>query len=154
MVKKCVIAKTFLVTSTKRALSRALYAGIAAVVAVVTPAAGDKMTINVSPKVSLEPARIVVKATIERAHENRAVEIVAESLNYYRSSTVPLDGEHAARTTSVQFPSVPRGTYRVTARLLGAADALRAIESNSIVVTAPAEVRPRSGILNGSSGQP
>ena len=79
--------------------------------------ADNRLAIRVSPAVSFAPAHLVVKTIIEAAHENRAVEIIAESETFYRSSEVELDGEHAPHTTMFEFKSLPGGTYDVTAIL-------------------------------------
>lgn len=80
--------------------------------------ASGRMTMRVSPEVSFAPAHLIVRATVQAASENRAREVVAESDDYYRSSTVQLDGERAPRTSIVDFISLPGGTYDVTVRLL------------------------------------
>jgi hypothetical protein len=105
--------------------------------------AADKLRMNVSPEVSFAPGRIVVRATIERDPANRAVEIVAESPEYYRSSTVHLNGDHAARTTEVQFGGLPRGNYNVSARLLGQGDEVLAWVDRAVIVAAPQDAIPR-----------
>jgi hypothetical protein len=57
---------------------------------------------------------------IEANAKNRAVAIVADSMDFYRSSVIQLDGEHAPRTTTFEFRSLPPGMYEVTATLIGA----------------------------------
>jgi hypothetical protein len=79
--------------------------------------ADNRLAIQVSPAVSFAPANLVVKTMIEADHENRAVEIVAQSESFYRSSEVELDGENAPRTTVFEFRSLPGGTYDVAATL-------------------------------------
>lgn len=95
------------------------------------------MTMSVSPQVSFAPGRVVVRATIEKDEQNRAVEFVAESTDFYRSSTRHLDGDRAAKTTVVEFRSLPRGDYRVSARLLGPGDEIRAIVQRAVIVASP-----------------
>ena len=51
---------------------------------------------------------------------NRAVEIIAESHNFYSSSVIQLDGEKAPTTTTVEFRSVPVGLYSVRVIVKGA----------------------------------
>jgi hypothetical protein len=80
----------------------------------------ERMTIRVSPAVSFAPANLVVRATIAANPDNRAVEIVAESTEFYRSSEIQLDGEHAPRTSQFEFRSLPPGMYEVKAILRGA----------------------------------
>src|SRR5262245_10458074 len=81
--------------------------------------AGERpgLSILVSPAVSFAPANLVVRATIAADSDNRAVEIVAESSDFYRSSEVQLDGDRAPRTTLFEFRSLPSGVYEVKAIL-------------------------------------
>jgi hypothetical protein len=81
--------------------------------------AGERLTLKVSPAVSFAPANLVVRATIVAHPENRAVEVVAESTQFYRSSEIELDGENAPRTNLFEFRSLPPGTYEVRVTLLG-----------------------------------
>jgi hypothetical protein len=82
------------------------------VVSAVSLNAGERLTMRVSP------ATVTVRTTIETNPENRAIQIVAESPEFYRSSEIPLAGEHAPRTTTVEFRSLPGGMYTVTAVLI------------------------------------
>ena len=102
--------------------------------------ADNRLTIQVSPAVAFAPANLVVKTMIQADHENRSVEIVAESDSFYRSSQVELDGEKAPRTTMFEFRSVPGGTYDVAATLFNASGKpLRVVHTQVDVI--PAEGR-------------
>ncbi len=79
----------------------------------------DRVSLKVSPSVAFAPATLFVRATIDANHDNRALEIVAESDDFYRSSEIALDGEHAPRVTIMQFKSLPSGLYQVRAVLRG-----------------------------------
>ena len=79
--------------------------------------AGERLALRVSPAVSFAPANLVVRATIEADSANRAVEVVAESSEFYRSSEIELDGENAPRTNMFEFRSLPSGTYEVRVTL-------------------------------------
>lgn len=79
----------------------------------------DRMTLRVSPSVAFAPANLVVRATIPASEDNRAVEIVAESDSFYRSSEIQLEGDRAPRTSVFEFRSLPQGTYEVRAILRG-----------------------------------
>ncbi len=86
----------------------------------------DPLMLRVSPAVSFAPANLIVRATIENNAANRAVEIVAESEDFYRSSEMQLDGGNAPRTTQFEFRSLPPGTYEVRALLFGSDGDMRA----------------------------
>jgi len=79
--------------------------------------AGERMIIKVSPAVAFAPANLIVRTMIEADARNRFVEIVAESNDFYRSSEIQLDGEHAPRTTTFEFRSLPPGIYEVKGTL-------------------------------------
>src|ERR1700716_3344706 len=77
----------------------------------------ERLAIRVSPSVAFAPANLVVRATVETNPDNRAIEIVADSPGFYRSSQIQLDGEKAPRTTTFEFRDMPSGTYEVSAAL-------------------------------------
>jgi hypothetical protein len=81
--------------------------------------AGERVSIRVSPAVAFAPANLFVRATIDGNQENRSLEVIAESPDFYRSSEISLDGDRAPRVTLLQFKSVPGGTYQVRAILRG-----------------------------------
>src|SRR5687767_5912927 len=82
-------------------------------------AANERLMIRVSPSVAFAPANLVVRTMIVADKDNRSVEIVAESMDFYRSSEIQLDGEHAPHTTVFEFRSLPSGSYQVRATLKG-----------------------------------
>ena len=88
--------------------------------------AGEKITMKVSPAVAFAPANLIVRAMVIADADNRAVEIVAESDDFYRSSMIQLEGDKAARTSQFEFRSLPPGTYEVRANLYGSNGAQRA----------------------------
>ena len=98
---------------------RASLFGILILTSILPAGAGDRLAIKVSPAVCFAPANLIVRTMIEADAENRAVEIVAESPEFYRSSQMQLDGDKAPRTTTFEFRSLPPGTYDVSARLIG-----------------------------------
>jgi hypothetical protein len=90
-------------------------------------AAKEPLSIRVSPAMSFAPANLVVRTSIEPDASNRAVEIVTDSDQFYRSSLVQLDGERAPRTSIFEFRSLPSGEYEVKAALIGVDGHARAI---------------------------
>jgi hypothetical protein len=81
--------------------------------------ADGKLSMKVSPAVAFAPANLIVRTTIASDADNRAIVIVAESADFYRSSEMQLDGEHAPKTNIIQFRSLPMGEYSVRAVLKG-----------------------------------
>lgn len=98
--------------------------------------AGERITMKVSPAVAFAPANLIVRATIVADAENRAVEIVAESDDFYRSSEIQLQGENAPRTNMFEFRSLPPGVYHVRANLLDANGQSRAMTSQRVNIIA------------------
>jgi hypothetical protein len=108
------------------------------------PVLGDeRITMRVSPNVSFAPARILVRATIERSEDNRALQVVADSPDYYRSTTLHLDGQSAARLNEVRFRNLPVGSYRITVNLLGVGDEVLATANQALIVNEPRVVIDR-----------
>src|SRR5882672_9119342 len=115
---------------------RAILFGVLLLTSTLPLGAGERMTLKVSPSVSFAPANLIVRTQIEADAQNRAVEIVAESPEFYRSSEIQLDGERAARTNTFEFRSLPPGTYEVKATLIGPGGSARASVRQQINVIA------------------
>jgi hypothetical protein len=107
--------------------SRILLGGMLVLVAMpVGTRTGERLEMRVSPTVSMAPADLIVQMTIESNASNRALEIVAESDDFYRSSEIPLDGANAPHSPRMSFRSLPGGVYTVRAVLKGANERLLA----------------------------
>jgi hypothetical protein len=103
----------------------------------VTPlGAGEDVEMKVFPVVHFAPADFVVHASIASNADNRAIEVVADSPDFYRSSTVQLNGDRAPRTTVFEFRNLPSGRYEVTARLFGSSGQIRAAVREHVNVIA------------------
>src|SRR5215467_13278664 len=82
--------------------------------------AEERMRITVNPSVGVAPTDIHITARVAPNDDNRALEVVAESAEFLRSSEEPLDGAAAPRVTSIVFRGLPAGEYLVTATLKAA----------------------------------
>src|ERR1700716_263130 len=80
--------------------------------------AGQRLAMRASPSVSFAPANLVVRTMVVADAGNRAIEVVAESQDFYRSSQIQLDGDKAPLTTTFEFRSLPSGRYVVKATLI------------------------------------
>jgi hypothetical protein len=89
--------------------------------------ANPSLAIKVSPAVSFAPANLIIRTSVDRDADNRALEVVAQSADFYRSSTVSLDGDRAAKTTQFEFRSLPPGEYDISVVVTGADGRQRAI---------------------------
>jgi len=103
-----------------------------------TVAGGSQpLSLQVSPTMTAAPAFIRVRALVESNADNRSLEIVAQSPQFFRSSTIDLDGRNAPPLTVIEYPNMPPGFYDVTAVLVGASGK-RATETRYVKVVAMA----------------
>jgi hypothetical protein len=96
----------------------------------------EKLTLRVTPAVAFAPANLIVRTMIVADKENRYVEVVAESPDYYRSSEIQLNGDEAPRTTTFEFRRLPPGSYQVRALLRGSTGQERATAFSQVNVIA------------------
>jgi hypothetical protein len=98
---------------------------------------GEALTMRVVPGLTASaPAAIMVIATVPRHEDNRALLVVAESREFYRSSQVDLNGDRAPRTSQFTFKNLPVGEYEITV-ILGGSRGQRAMSSRAFYVTGP-----------------
>src|SRR5215471_17381808 len=67
----------------------------------------DSLSMRVSPPVALAPGFLTVVVTVEADATNRSLEIIAESPDFYRSSRIQLDGQHAPRFNRFELRNLP-----------------------------------------------
>jgi len=70
--------------------------------------AREPVSIRVSPEISFAPASVVIRTSVEPDAENRSIEVVAESGEFYRSSLIQLEGDHAPKATCSNSGVCPR----------------------------------------------
>jgi hypothetical protein len=75
---------------------------------------------RVSPVVSRAPALLTVMLHVEPAAENRFLEVIAESPEFYSSSRIQLEGMNSPRVNIMALRNLPTGVYQVTGVLVGA----------------------------------
>lgn len=95
---------------------------------------GQPLILQVSPVMTAAPAVINVRAVIEASDENRALEIVAQSSEFFRGSRVELDGRNAPPLSVFQYSNLPPGLYEVSAFLIGTGGGQRAAVSKVVKV--------------------
>jgi hypothetical protein len=98
---------------------------------------GERLTMRVSPVVAFAPAYLVVQTRIEASDQNRSIEIIAESGEFYRSSEMPLNGDQAPRSSRFEFRGLPGGRYTVAAVLKGTSEVLALAHQEINVVESP-----------------
>jgi hypothetical protein len=98
--------------------------------------ASDAVSVRVSPAVATEPARITIRVSVEPDADNRALDVITESENFFRRSYRQLDGERSARTSVFEYDGIPAGDYDVRAVLI-------AVDGSSLAMAvAKARIRP------------
>ena len=91
-----------------------------------------------APTMMVAPGRLVVETVVEPDSANRAIQVVAESADWYRSSEVQLDGDTAPRRNTFEFNGLPKGTYQIHAMLLDSVGQQRALVVRTLVVVSHA----------------
>ena len=97
--------------------------------------AGDRLDVRVSPTAALAPAEILIQTTVERDTNNYAMEIVAESEDFYRASTVQLNGVEAPRVATTCFSNLPAGLFEVRVSVLAKDGRVLATTKRLLVVS-------------------
>jgi hypothetical protein len=118
---------------------RAILCGLLLTTSALAVGAGEKFTMKASPEISFAPAHLTIRAEVEPDPDNRALEVVIDSPDFYRSSLIQLAGDQAPRTSIVEFRSVPGGLYQISARLLGQGGESRAYARRMVDVIADRE---------------
>src|SRR5712691_11492779 len=88
---------------------------------------GERLTMAVSPAQSFAPTTLTVRVHVKPDAENRALEVVAESGDHYRSSRIQLDGNQAPQTIGVELRSLPGGDFEVRGALIYESGRARAL---------------------------
>jgi len=120
---------------------RAILCGLLLTMSGLSAGAGEKISLRASPEVSFAPAHLVVRTVVEPDHDNRALEIVIDSPDFYRSSTIQMEGDRAPRTMVVEFRGVPGGNYEISATLRGQGGESRGV-ARRVVDVLGADDRP------------
>ena len=103
----------------------------------ISTSGGEQLKIAVSPAYSFAPSNLRIRVRVPPNAQNRALEVVAESGEFYRSSEVQLEGDHAPATIVFEFRSVPSGDYDVYGVLIDTMGQQRAIDRQSVAVISP-----------------
>jgi hypothetical protein len=119
-----------------REKSMSTQAWVCALAMMTTTVAGAKepLSMKVSPAMSFAPANLVIRTRLEPDAGNRAMEVIAESDDFYRSSAIQLEGDRAPRTITFEFRSLPPGEYEVTAVVIGTDGQRRALARSAVNV--------------------
>src|SRR5262245_322457 len=88
---------------------------------------------QVSPRIAPAPGYVRVPAFVDASDDNRGLEVIAQSEDFVRSSTIELNGAAAPRLNVFDFPNLPAGEYEVRAALLGR-NGVRATTTQTVLV--------------------
>lgn len=102
--------------------------------AAITVNAGERLTIAASPPQSFAPTNLMVRVHVTPDDANRALEVSADSGEYYRSSRIQLDGKDAPRTITMEFQGLPGGAYEIRGALMDSAGHARAFARQQVTV--------------------
>ena len=80
----------------------------------------EKLQLQVTPAVTIAPASVVIRAIVEHDAENRGLEIVADSSDFYRRTVMDLDGAQAPKVNELRLIAIPGGEYEISAILYDA----------------------------------
>ena len=78
----------------------------------------DAVSVSVSPTVAHEPARITIRVSVEPDSDNRALDVITESKNFFRRSYRQLEGERSARSSVFEYDGLPAGDYEIRVVLI------------------------------------
>jgi hypothetical protein len=103
-----------------RAIQTALFSGICLLTVAPTLDGNERLAMRVTPLVAFAPGFLTVSVTVPADDENRSLQVVAESSDFYRSSQISLDGKNASPLNVFKFSDLPSGSYEITSVLIGA----------------------------------
>src|SRR5206468_361485 len=81
----------------------AMFAGVCLVSTAGTLSGSEPVRMELSPSIARAPALVTVKVVVEPAADDRWLQVVAESADFYRSSQIQLDGLHTYPVQLFQF---------------------------------------------------
>jgi hypothetical protein len=103
-------------------------------VAAVSATGDEQLRMAVTPAQSFAPANLWIRTRVVPHADNRSLEVIAESTDFYRSSLISLDGEYAASTNLFEFRGMPGGEYLISGILTDSRGSRRAIAKQQVTV--------------------
>src|SRR4051812_18523623 len=88
----------------------------------VSGSANDLVAIRVNGHFFAEPATVQITVAVEPDQANRTLRIEADGEGFFRSSEITLDGSSEKRMHTVEFRTLPAGSYEVRAAVFSADD--------------------------------
>jgi hypothetical protein len=97
-------------------------------------AADSELALQVRPNVGVAPAWLRVRATVAPDARNRAIELTADSGNFYESSRRELDGQYAPKISELTLRDLPIGDYEIVVRVFDEDGGVRAVARHTVLV--------------------
>lgn len=101
----------------------------------------ELLKLQISPLVAQAPGLITIRTVVDASDENRSLEVVAQSSDVTRRSTIDLEGRSAARVNVFSFAHLPAGEYEVSAVLTGTNGVRATIAQTVLVMPGPGSRR-------------
>ena len=92
------------------------------------------LELRARPAFSFAPSDLQLEFVIAPDRQNGALDVIAESDDFYRSSLIELEGESAPRVFSLRYQAVPAGEYSVRGVLFDRNGRERAMVEKQITV--------------------
>src|SRR5687768_10354804 len=80
---------------------------------VAARAGQNAVSVSVTPQKAFAPVSVQAFVRVARHPAIRLLRVTLDSGSFYRSSDLPLEGDHAPTSHWVRWPSVPPGHYVV-----------------------------------------
>ena len=114
---------------------------ILVLISLATPASPAKEIVSIRLRgyVFAAPATIPVTVTVEPSEKNRMLVVEADGDSYFRSSAMTLEGAEEKRLHTIEFKSLPAGSYVVRAQVLSSKDVLGTAREGLLVTGAGGE---------------
>ncbi|HUK36403.1 MAG TPA: hypothetical protein VLV86_20945 [Vicinamibacterales bacterium] len=94
----------------------------------------ELLKVQISPLVAPAPALITVRTVVDVNDDNRALEVVAESPDFARRSSIELN-RLSPRVNVFDFANLPAGKYEISAALIGT-NGVRATMARTVLIMA------------------
>lgn len=93
----------------------------------------ELLKLQISPLVAQAPGSITIRTVVDASDDNRSLEVLAQSLEVARRSTIDLEGRSSPRVNVFSFAHLPAGQYEVSAVLTGT-NGIRATSAQAVLI--------------------
>ncbi|MGH9194765.1 MAG: hypothetical protein ACRD1T_03385 [Acidimicrobiia bacterium] len=78
------------------------------------------LALRITPHYAFAPAYVRATVTVNPDAENRSLALAIDSGQYYRSTTIQVDGDRGPITNTILWRDLPAGDYEYLGTLVGA----------------------------------